>query len=304
MHHGFFSFFVCPKRVLHLLVSPYKIGTDMYEKRVTAGKEFMNHMKKGLLAVSFGTSVNETREKTIDAIERELAAACPDCQLYRAWTSRMIIRKLKQRDQVQIDTVKEAFARMLADGITEVMVQPTHVIKGIENEQMMEEIRSFSEHFEKISVGEPLLSSEEDFRKVIEAVMEEQEDLEEQEALVFMGHGTEHHVNPVYAALDYMFKDLGYENVHVGTVEAHPSFASVLRLVKASDVKKVRLAPFMVVAGDHAMNDMAGGEEDSWKSLLEAEGYEVTCVLKGLGEYKGIQKLYAEHARQAELLEP
>ena len=214
-------------------------------------------MKKGLLAVSFGTSVNETREKTIDAIERELAAACPDCQLYRAWTSRMIIRKLKQRDQMQIDTVKEAFARMLADGITEVMVQPTHVIKGIENEQMMEEIRSFSEHFEKISVGEPLLSSEEDFRKVIEAVMEEQEDLEEQEALVFMGHGTEHHVNPVYAALDYMFKDLGYENVHVGTVEAYPSFASVLRLVKASDVKKVRLAPFMVVAGDHAMNDMA-----------------------------------------------
>ena len=274
------SHFLCPKRVLHLLLSPYKIGTD-----------------------SFGTSVNETREKTIDAIERELAAACPDCQLYRAWTSRMIIRKLKQRDQVQIDTVKEAFARMLADGITEVIVQPTHVIKGIENEQMMEEIRSFSEHFEKISVGEPLLSSEEDFRKVIEAVMEEQEDLEEQEALVFMGHGTEHHVNPVYAALDYMFKDLGYENVHVGTVEAYPSFASVLRLVKASAVKKVRLAPFMVVAGDHAMNDMAGGEEDSWKSLLEAEGYEVTCVLKGLGEYKGIQKLYAEHARQAELLE-
>lgn len=180
----------------------------------------------------------------------------------------MIIRKLKQRDQVQIDTVKEAFARMLADGITEVIVQPTHVIKGIENEQMMEEIRSFSEHFEKISVGEPLLSSEEDFRKVIEAVMEEQEDLEEQEALVFMGHGTEHHVNPVYAALDYMFKDLGYENVHVGTVEAYPSFASVLRLVKASDVKKVRLAPFMVVAGDHAMNDMAG-----WRRRLLEESF-------------------------------
>ncbi len=274
----------------------------MYEKRVTAGKEFMNQMKKGLLAVSFGTSVNETREKTIDAIERELAAACPDCQLYRAWTSRMIIRKLKQRDQVQIDTVKEAFARMLADGITEVIVQPTHVIKGIENEQMMEEIRSFSEHFEKISVGESLLSSEEDFCQAIKAVMAEHEDLGEQEALVFMGHGTEHHVNPVYAALDYMFKDLGYENVHVGTVEAYPSFASVLRLVKASDVKKVRLAPFMVVAGDHAMNDMAGGGEDSWKSLLEAEGYEVTCVLKGLGEYKGIQKLYAEHAKNAKPL--
>ena len=276
----------------------------MYEKWVTAGKEFMNHMKKGLLAVSFGTSVNETREKTIDAIERELAAACPDCQLYRAWTSRMIIRKLKQRDQVQIDTVKEAFARMLADGITEVIVQPTHVIKGIENEQMMEEIRSFADRFESIRMGTALLSSEEDFRQAIAAVMEEHQDLGEQEALVLMGHGTEHHVNPVYAALDYMFKDLGYENVHVGTVEAYPSFDSMLRLLKASNAKKVRLAPFMVVAGDHAMNDMAGEEEDSWKSLLEAEGYEVSCALKGLGEYKGIQKLYAEHAAQAEVLEP
>lgn len=302
MYHGFFSFFVCPKRVLHLLVSPYKIGTDMYEKRVTAGKEFMNHMKKGLLAVSFGTSVNETREKTIDAIERELAAACPDCQLYRAWTSRMIIRKLKQRDQVQIDTVKEAFARMLADGITEVIVQPTHVIKGIENEQMMEEIRSFSEYFEKISVGEPLLSSEEDFQKVIEAVMEEQEDLEPQEALLLMGHGTEHHVNPVYAVLDYMFKDLGYKNVHVGTVEAYPSLESALRLIRVSGVKEIRLAPFMVVAGDHAINDMAGEEEDSWKSRLEAEGYSVSCVMKGLGEYREIQNLYAEHAKNAKPL--
>ena len=264
----------------------------------------MNHMKKGLLAVSFGTSVNETREKTIDAIEKELVAACPDHQLYRAWTSHMIIKKLKERDQVHIDTVKEALARMLADGVTEVTVQPTHVIKGIENDRMMEEIRSFADRFEQIRVGESLLSSEEDFRQAIEAVMAEHEDLGEQEALVLMGHGTEHHVNPVYAALDYMFKDLGYENVHVGTVEAYPSFASALRLVKASGVKKVRLAPFMVVAGDHAMNDMAGEEEDSWKSRLEAEGYEVSCVLKGLGEYKGIQKLYAEHARNAEVLEP
>ena len=264
----------------------------------------MNPMKKGLLVVSFGTSVNETREKTIDVIEQELAKACQDHQLYRAWTSRMIIRKLKERDQVQIDTVKEAFARMLADGVTEVIVQPTHVIKGIENDQMMEEIRSFADRFESIRVGKALLSSEEDFRQAIAAVMEEHQDLGEQEALVLMGHGTEHHVNPVYAALDYMFKDLGYGNVHVGTVEAYPSFDSMLRLLKASHAKKVRLAQFMVVAGDHAMNDMAGEEEDSWKSLLEAEGYEVSCALKGLGEYKGIQKLYAEHAVQAEILEP
>ena len=260
-------------------------------------------MKKGLLAVSFGTSVNETREKTIDAIERELAAACPDHQLYRAWTSRMIIKKLEKRDQVHIDTVKEAMERMLADGVTEVTVQPTHVIKGIENEQMMEEIRSFKDRFDSIRVGEALLSSEEDFCKAIEAVMEEHQDLKEQEALVLMGHGTEHHINPVYAALDYMFKDMGYKNVHVGTVEAYPSFESALRLVKTSGVKKVRLAPFMVVAGDHAMNDMAGEEEDSWKNRLESEGYEVTCVLKGLGEYKGIQNLYAQHAKDAALLD-
>ena len=258
----------------------------------------MNQMKKGLLAVSFGTSVNETREKTIDAIERELAAACPDCQLYRAWTSRMIIRKLKQRDQVQIDTVKEAFARMLADGITEVMVQPTHVIKGIENEQMMEEIRSFSEHFEKISVGEPLLSSEEDFRKVIEAVMEEQEDLEEQEALVFMGHGTEHHVNPVYAALDYMFKDFGYENFFVGTVEAYPDLETVLNFVKAEGYKKAVLMPLLMVAGDHALNDMAGDEDDSWVNIFNSNGVEARAVVKGIGEYAQVAEIYIEHIKE------
>ena len=259
----------------------------------------MNQMKKGLLAVSFGTSVNETREKTIDAIERELAAACPDCQLYRAWTSRMIIRKLKQRDQVQIDTVKEAFARMLADGITEVMVQPTHVIKGIENEQMMEEIRSFSEHFEKISVGEPLLSSEEDFRKVIEAVMEEQEDLEEQEALVFMGHGTEHYSNTVYAALAYRFQDMGHKNIFLGTVEAYPALDSLLRAADTFKPKKIMLAPFMIVAGDHAQNDLAGDDPDSWMNLLSSGGYEVTPVLKGLGEYPEIRQILVDHVQDA-----
>ena len=117
-----------------------------------------------------------------------------------------------------------------------------------------------------------------------------------------MGHGTEHHVNPVYAALDYMFKDMGYENVHVGTVEAYPSLESALRLIRVSGVKEIRLAPFMVVAGDHAINDMAGEEEDSWKSRLEAEGYSVSCVMKGLGEYREIQNLYAEHAKNAKPL--
>lgn len=253
---------------------------------------------KGLLVVSFGTSVNETREKNIDAIERQLAEAFPERCLYRAWTSGMIIRKLKKRDGVQIDTVQEAMERMLSDGIRELLAQPTHVINGIENDGMAAEIMAYADRFAHIYMGTPLLTSEEDSRAVVSALMEECRPLAADEALVFMGHGTLHYVNPVYAALDYRFKDMGYPNVFVGTVEAYPSFESLVKLVKAYGAKRVILAPFMVVAGDHAMNDMSG-PEDSWRERFRAEGFEVECVLKGMGEYEGIRRLYAEHAKAA-----
>ncbi|MDO4261118.1 MAG: sirohydrochlorin cobaltochelatase [Eubacteriales bacterium] len=254
--------------------------------------------KKGLLVVSFGTSVNETREKTIDVIEDELRAACPEYALYRAWTSGMIIRKLWKRDGVRIDTVAEAMERMIADGVTRVTVQPTHIINGVENDLMKQDVLKYRDHFERITFGTPLLTSEADSRAAIRAVMAEAGEIGADEALVLMGHGTTHYANTVYAALDYMCKDLGYRNVFLGTVEAYPSLDTLLRQVEALGVRKVTLAPFMVVAGDHAINDMSG-DEDSWRSRFEQAGFEVTCVLKGLGEYGGIRKLYVEHAKAA-----
>lgn len=257
----------------------------------------MNEGKKGLLAVSFGTSVNVARKKNIDAIEKDLKEAFPDHTLYRAWTSKMIIKKLRERDYIQIDTVTEAMERMSADGIKEVVIQPTHVINGIENEQMTAEALSYQEHFASIRFGAPLLSSEEDFCAVIRAVMEEFEDISKEEALIFMGHGTTHHANSTYTALDRRFEDMGYRNVFLGTVEAYPSMETLMKQVHAYGAKRVILAPFMVVAGDHALNDMSGDDADSWRSRFEAAGFHVNCVLKGLGEYKGIRNLYIKHVQ-------
>ncbi|MBS6397437.1 MAG: sirohydrochlorin cobaltochelatase [Clostridiales bacterium] len=271
-----------------------RIGNQVY----TGGKESMNETgKKGLLAVSFGTSVNETREKTIDVIEADLREAFPEYELYRAWTSGMIIRKLQKRDGVHVDTVTEAVKRMLADGVTELIVQPTHVINGVENDRMIQDVLAFQKQFEKISFGNPLLTSEEDSEAVIRALMEEYRELPKEEALVFMGHGTTHYANSIYAALDYKFKDMGYSHVFLGTVEAYPSLETLLKLVRASGVKKVTLAPFMVVAGDHAINDMSSEDEESWRSRFEAEGFSVSCVLKGLGEYPGIRNVYVKHVK-------
>lgn len=255
--------------------------------------------KKGLLVVSFGTSVSETRIKTIDAIEETLKEALKEYVCYRAWTSKIIIRKLKERDQIQIDTVTEAAKRMLEDGITDVVVQPTHVMNGIENEQMIADVLAYRDQFHSISFGEPLLSSEEDAKEVIRAVSEEFSDLPKEEALVLMGHGTTHDANKVYAALDARLKDMGYSNVFLGTVEAYPSLETLMKTVQAYGAKTVTLAPFMVVAGDHALYDLSGADKDSWRSRFEAAGFQVRCVLKGLGEYPRIRRLYVEHAKKA-----
>lgn len=251
--------------------------------------------KKAVLAVSFGTSHNDTREVTIDAIEKDMQAAFPEYPLYRAWTSKMIINKVNKRDNVHIDTVKEAMERMRADGITDVLVQPTHVINGIENDIMKEEALSYREDFHSISFGDPLLTSEQDNREVIEAVAAEFSHLKEDEVLVLMGHGTTHYANSIYAALDYTFKDKGHKNIFLGTVEAYPSMESIMKLVKEYDPSKVVLAPFMIVAGDHAKNDMAGDDPESWYSQFKSAGYEVEPVLKGLGEYSGIRKILVKH---------
>ncbi len=253
---------------------------------------------KGLLVVSFGTSHLNTLEKTIVKIEEKLSEAFPEYALYRAFTSKMIIRILKERDGMEIFTVTQALRQMAEDGISELIVQPTHILNGVENDRMLEDIRELAQEFHSIKVGTPLLSSTEDYMKAVEEVAEVMDTGSAEKALVFMGHGTSHYTNSSYAALEYVFRDKGHEHVYVGTVEAYPSLETILPRLKAKGYKGVCLAPFMVVSGDHAANDMAG-EEDSWKEMLLQEGFEVECILKGLGEYRGIQEIFAEHAKEA-----
>lgn len=256
-------------------------------------------MKKGILVVSFGTSHLDTMGKTIEVIEKEMEERFQECNVYRAFTSGMIIRKLKRTEGISVDTAPEALSRMASDGIEEVIIQPTHIINGIENDRMMEDLMEHMSLFKRIRVGKPLLSSVEDYKKAIHAVMAETE-LDDGEMLVLMGHGTDHHANSAYPTLEYTFHALGYSQVLVGTVESFPELKNVMAKLKIAGKKKVALMPFMLVAGDHAKNDMAG-EEDSWKSQLEEEGYEVRVIMKGLGEFRGIRQIFVEHIEDTRL---
>jgi sirohydrochlorin cobaltochelatase len=263
------------------------------------GELDMSGTKKAILVVSFGTSINESREKTIDIIEENIQKAHPGYRVYRAWTSKMIIRKLQRRDNTHIFTVAEAMEQMIKDEMEELVVQPTHIINGIENDIMKEEVESYSEHFKTIVFGTPLLTTTEDNESVIQAVAKEFSDIPKDEVVVWMGHGSSHAANCVYETLDYSFKDFGYENMFMGTVEAYPSLEELMKQVKNYQPQKVHLAPFMVVAGDHAQNDMAGDEPDSWKSQFESEGFDVVCHIKGLGELNSIRNIYLDHVEQA-----
>ena len=255
--------------------------------------------KKAVLVVSFGTSHLDSCEKTIGAIEQEIAAAFPDREVRRAFTSGMILKKLKNRDGVEIDGVAEALGRLLDGGFTDVLVQPTHVMNGNEYEDMMREAAGFEGKFNQLRYGAPLLTSSEDYFQLIEAIREEVFPLLEDELLVYMGHGSDHEANAVYSALNFMLSQKGIHNVVVGTVEAYPDLPAVLAIAKQSGKKRVRLMPLMVDAGDHAKNDMAGGEEDPWDTALRNPGFELVAQLKGLGEYAAVRKLYVEHARAA-----
>ncbi len=255
--------------------------------------------KKGLLVVSFGTSYRETRVKTIERIEAELAAAFPERRLYRAWTSSMIRKKLKERDQISIFSVAEALSQMAVDGIEDILVQPTHIINGTENDLMTAAIKARCENFQCLAIGKPLLYATEDYFATIDALAKTYPQPEDT-ALLLMGHGTEHYADSAYAALDYMMKAAGHPNFFVGTVEGYPDFEAMLSLLKKSTYQKVHLVPLMIVAGDHANHDMIGEDGDSWKSRLTEMGFAVSYTCKGLGEIKEIRDIFLRHAEKEE----
>lgn len=253
-----------------------------------------------LLVVSFGTSFNDNRRNTIGAIEDALEKAFPDWSVRRAFTSQIIIDHVKSRDGEEIDNVKQALDRAVANGVKRLVVQPTHLMNGLEYTDLTEEVSQYADAFDKISIGEPLLSTDEDFKSVEEAITEATASYDDgQTAIVFMGHGTEADSNAIYSKMQENLKADKYDNYYIGTVEATPSVTDVLEQVKAGDYKRVVLRPLMVVAGDHANNDMAGDEDDSWKSIFEAAGYNVECVLEGLGSVDAIHEIYVAHAQKA-----
>ena len=265
-----------------------------------ASTEAPAEVKPVLLAVSFGSSYNETRDVTIGAVEAALQAAYPEYEVRRAFTSQIVIDILEEREKMEIDNVTEAMDRLVADGVKEVVIQPTHVMPGFEYDDVMDEIADYADKFDSMKVGDPLLTSDDDFDALVASLLEETAEYNaEGTAIVFMGHGTHHEANSTYERLQKRLNAAGAANYFVGTVEAEPSLDTVLAAVQATDATKVVLLPLMIVAGDHANNDMAGDEEGSWKDTFTKAGYEVECVLKGLGQYEGVQNILVEHAGKA-----
>lgn len=255
--------------------------------------------KKAILAVSFGTSYADTRALTIEATEKRLQEEFADYHVERAFTAQMIIDILKDRDKIEVFNVKEALEHLKSEKYSEVIIQPLHIMNGAEYDDVVAEAKEYEGSFDKLVIGKPLLTSTEDYKEAVKAIKGQLPELKEGEGVVLMGHGTHHFANATYAAMEYALHDEGEKNVFVGTVEGYPVVEDVIERLKENNIKKVTLMPLMLVAGDHASNDMAGDEDDSWKTILKKEGFEVEIYLHGLGENKGIQDIYLRHADEA-----
>ena len=275
-----------------------------------------------LLVVSFGTSFNDSRAKDIKGVEDALQAAYPDWSVRRAFTAQIIINHVQARDGEKIDNMQQAMDRAVANGVKNLVVQPTHLMHGAEYDEMMEMIDDYRDKFESVAVAEPLLGEvgadatviNEDKEAVAKAVTAEavatagynsvEAAAKDGTAFVFMGHGTSHTAKVSYSQMQTAMQTLGYDNVFIGTVEGEPESTScenVIEAVKAAGYTKVVLRPLMVVAGDHANNDMAGADEDSWLSQFEASGAfdSVDCQIAGLGGVADVEQLYIAHTKAA-----
>ena len=275
-----------------------------------------------LLVVSFGTSFNDSRAEDIKGIEDALAEAFPDWSVRRAFTAQIIINHVQARDDEKIDNMQQALDRAVANGVKNLVVQPTHLMHGAEYDEMVEAIDAYKDKFESVAIAEPMLGEVGDDATVInddkaavaqaitdEAVKEAGYDnmeaaAEDGTAFVFMGHGTSHTANVTYDQMQTQMEKLGFTNAFIGTVEGEPEDTAcdeVINKVKDAGFKKVILRPLMVVAGDHANNDMAGDDDDSWKSMFEASGDfdEIDCQIEGLGRIDAVEQLYVAHTQAA-----
>lgn len=247
---------------------------------------------QAVLVVSFGTTFDETCKKNILAIEQKITKY----KVYRAFTSEMIIKSLKKRD-IFIDNVENALDKMKKDGITEVFVLPTHLLYGEEYNKISNKINQKKDEFKTIRLAKPLLADENDCKKVVNAIYLDTKK-EKDEAIILMGHGTTHFYNIVYSALNFLATELGFFDIYVTTVEGYPNFDDAVSWAIKNGYKKAILAPLMLVAGDHATNDMASDDENSLKTLFEEKNISIRTIIKGLGEYSEIKELYLEHLEE------
>ena len=275
-----------------------------------------------ILVVSFGTSFNDSRAEDIGGVEKALQAAYPDWSVRRAFTAQIIINHVQARDDEKIDNMDQALERAVDNGVKNLVVQPTHLMHGAEYDELTEAVENYKDKFESVKIAEPLLGEvgadetaiNEDKAAVAEAITAEAVKTagfdsldaakEEGTAFVFMGHGTSHTAKISYSQMQAQMEQLGYENVFIGTVEGEPedtACEAVIEKLKNAGYKKVILRPLMVVAGDHANNDMAGDDDDSWKSQFEASGVfdSIDTQIAGLGEIDAIQQLYVAHTQAA-----
>ena len=258
-------------------------------------------MQKAILVVSFGTTYLETLQKNIETMENRIRETFPGYEVRRAFTSRMVARRLKEKHGLSVDNEKEALARLQADGYREVFIQPLHVVPGEEFDKVRLLAVHSTEGFEQIKVGRPLLfyagqeEQPDDYGILIDALRPQLTTASDTEGVVLMGHGGVHPANMAYAALQLKLEEAGLSRVFVYTVEGFPSLDSIINKLKKQGIAKVMLMPFMLVAGDHALNDMAGDEPDSAKSLLAEAGIRAEVLLKGLGENPAVQEIYIQH---------
>ena len=276
--------------------------------------------EKELLVVSFGTSYNDSRVADIKSIEDALQAANPDWSVRRAFTAQIIINHIQARDGEKIDNMQQALERAVANGVKQLVVQPTHLMHGAEYDEMCAAIDKVRDKFESVEIAEPMLgevgsdaavinADKEAVAKAVVAAALSESGYESTAAAkeagvayVLMGHGTAHVAKVTYSQMATQMDKLGYENVFIGTVEGEPedtSCEAVIAAVKEAGYTTVVLRPLMVVAGDHANNDMAGADEDSWKTMFEAAGLTVNCQISGLGRIADVQALYVAHTKAA-----
>ena len=258
--------------------------------------------KPVILVVSFGTSYNDSRHITIGAIEDAIRETYPDYDVRRAFTAQIIIDKLAERDGIVIDNFEQAMDKLVEEGVQKVIVQPTHLMAGYEYTDVLNSLQqNYADKFDAIVLGDPLLTSDEDYSEVVEAICDATAEYDDgQTAICFMGHGTEADSNEDYAHLQQVLTDAGHTSYFVGTVEATPTFDDVVEAAQAAGFTRAVLRPLMVVAGDHANNDMADTEDpDSFASKFIAAGFEVECVVEGLGQLVAIDDIYVRHVADA-----